>query len=119
MSASNTETPSGIDLRGRVHLAALVITAVTFVWLFAQPMRSLARDWWTNPEAGHGLLLAPLAVWLAWRAGVRKDRRPQIVLGVAAIVAGCTMSGRSLWAPRALTARTCATCASARIASSS
>ena len=86
MSASNTETPSGIDLRGRVHLAALVITAVTFVWLFAQPMRSLARDWWTNPEAGHGLLLAPLAIWLAWRAGVRKDRRPQIVLGVAAIV---------------------------------
>jgi hypothetical protein len=59
--------PIGIDGRSRVQLAALIATTLTFLWLFAQPMRLLARDLWNNPEAGHGLLLAPLALWLAWK----------------------------------------------------
>jgi len=33
-------------------------------------MVTLGRDWWTDPDAGHGLLLAPLAVLLAWRKGL-------------------------------------------------
>lgn len=58
-------------------------TAVLFALLFARPAFLLARDWWNNPEAGHGLLLAPLALWLAWRAGVRPDARPNVVAGAA------------------------------------
>jgi exosortase D (VPLPA-CTERM-specific) len=38
--------------------------------LFAEPARLLLRDWWSDPEAGHGLLLGPLAFVLAWRRGV-------------------------------------------------
>ena len=56
--------------------------ALLFVLLFAKPMQLLARDWWNNPEAGHGLLLAPLAVWMVWRDGVREGARPNVKLGL-------------------------------------
>lgn len=51
----------------------LLAEALTFAILFARPAALLARDWWSNPEAGQGLLLAPVAVWLAWRIGVRAE----------------------------------------------
>jgi exosortase len=35
-----------------------------------------------EPDAGHGLLLAPLAVYLAYKRGLAPDVRPQRVLGV-------------------------------------
>lgn len=69
--------------RNRVPVA---IAAAFFVVLFAKPMQLLARDWWNNPEAGHGLLLAPLALWLVWRSGVRPEARPNVALGTALLV---------------------------------
>lgn len=45
-------------------------------------MTLLAQDWWSNPEAGHGLLLAPLAVWLAWRSGIRADAKGNLTVGI-------------------------------------
>ena len=54
--------------------------------LFAQPFALLVRDWWTLPEAGHGLLLAPVAIWLAWKAGIRRDAVGNPWLGVALLV---------------------------------
>lgn len=70
---------------------ASVVTAVAFAVLFAQPFAGLVRDWWTMPEAGHGLLLAPVAVWLAWRAGVRAGATPQPVLGLTLLVAAIVL----------------------------
>lgn len=70
--------------------APLVVTALAFVVLFAKPAALLATDWWTNPEAGHGLLLFPVAVWLAWRTGLREDRKPDFWLGVA-VLAGAVL----------------------------
>lgn len=58
-----------------------VLVAALFGVLFARPMRSLALDWWNNPEAGHGLLLAPLALWFAWRDGIAADAAPNRILG--------------------------------------
>jgi len=66
---------------------ALLATAVTFVLLFAQPMANTGRTWWTDPEAGHGLLLAPLAFILAWRQGVRTDAVANPRLGLGILVA--------------------------------
>lgn len=66
---------------------AAALTAVLFAVLFARPAALLARDWWTNPEAGHGLLLAPLAVWFAWKAGVDAESPPNRGLGLAMIAA--------------------------------
>ena len=66
-------------------LLILVLTAGAFVVLFQRPAVLLARDWWNNPEAGHGLLLAPVAVWLAWKKGL-VESRPATFLGIVVIV---------------------------------
>lgn len=65
----------------RAEWLPLAATVVLFVVLFADPARTLARDLWTNPDAGHGLLLIPVAIWLAWKRGIRAGATPQPVLG--------------------------------------
>jgi exosortase len=69
------------------RLAAPAVTAVAFALLFWQPMTLLLRDWWLIPEAGHGLLLAPVAIWLAWKAGIRRDAAGNVGLGLILLVA--------------------------------
>jgi len=63
--------------------APAIAAGLAFLLLFWQPMTTLARDWWSDPEAGHGLLLFPVAVWLAWRRGRVASPMPQPVLGLA------------------------------------
>jgi exosortase len=67
------------DANARV---ALVATAVAFALLFFQPFTNTASTWWNDPEAGHGLLLAPLALILAWRRGVDPSAAPNRALGL-------------------------------------
>lgn len=71
------------DLR---TLAPLLFSAVAFTILFSRPATLLARDWWNDPDAGHGLLLAPLAVWLAWKRGL-VPAQPHRIGGGALLVA--------------------------------
>ncbi len=59
---------------------------LAFVVLFWAPMDMLVRDWWSNPDAGHGLLLAPLALYLAWKRGLIANPSPQVVLGTGMLV---------------------------------
>jgi len=61
-------------------------TSAAFAILFAKPITLLVRDWWTLPEAGHGLLLAPVALFLAWRSGVLPDAKSQRALGLTLLV---------------------------------
>ncbi len=61
----------------------VAVLAVAALVLFREPMVTLARDWWTDPDAGHGLLLAPLALFLAWRTGLRQPARPARAAGLA------------------------------------
>jgi exosortase len=68
------------------NLLPIVVTGVFYIALFADPLRRLALDWWRDPEAGHGLLLAPLALWLAWKSGVKRESRPAIALGLAVLL---------------------------------
>jgi len=63
-------------------LAPLLFTGLAFFVLFWQPVVTLLRDWWSHPEAGHGLLLGPLAVFLAWRRGLTPDAKGQPALGL-------------------------------------
>jgi exosortase len=65
----------------------LGLMLAAFVLLFAKPAILLAQDWWNDPEAGHGLLLAPAAVWLAWKKGLIAERVPSVVLGLLVLVA--------------------------------
>ena len=107
MSTVAPPSPSSLDLSAartgtigpvvagrviRVPGIPTLLTGIAFVLLFAQPMRMLALDWWTLPEAGHGLLLAPVALWLAWRAGVRPAARPEVGLGLGLL--GCAVALR-------------------------
>jgi len=68
------------------HAAWLVAFAV----FFAKPAQLLLRDWWNNPEAGHGLLLFPVALWLAWRTGLVPTRAANRWLGTALLL-GATL----------------------------
>jgi exosortase len=76
--------PSRSELRG---LAPAIVAGLAFVVLFYSPFTTLLRDWWNDPEAQHGLLLGPLAVFLAWRTGIGEDTRPQPLLGIGLLVA--------------------------------
>ncbi len=72
-------------------LDARAATAAAFVLLFWTPAYTLVRDWWSDPEAAHGLLLAPLSVWLAVRTGVRPDARGAPVLGALMLAIAVVM----------------------------
>lgn len=68
------------------QLLPLVATALAFGVLFAKPITLLVQNWWSMPEAGHGLLLAPVAIWLAWKSGIAADAKPNRVFGIALLV---------------------------------
>ena len=71
ISSDSPESAAPAGAVATVRAAAIlpwIATAVAFAVLFAKPIYLLARDWWTMPEAGHGLLLAPVAIWMAWRS---------------------------------------------------
>jgi len=71
---------------GPDRIIPIALTAIAFLALFGGPMVTLVQDWWNLPEAGHGLLLAPVAAWLAWRSGIRTDAAPNRALGIAMLI---------------------------------
>jgi exosortase len=84
--ASTIAGDASIRRYGMQALLPLIATVLTFAVLFARPFNMLVRDWWTMPEAGHGLLLAPVAIWLAWRSGIDATSKPNRILGVILLV---------------------------------
>ncbi len=85
MESSAVAEPGTLSLP-RPALIPVVGAGVAFLLLFGDPLRLLAIDWWNDPEAGHGLLLAPVAIWLAWRAGLVADARPARVAGILCLI---------------------------------
>jgi exosortase len=79
-----TAGPFGQLPRGSDAIAAGV-TALMFGILFAHPAMLLVDAWWNDPNSGHGLLLAPLSLYLAWKAGRAVGAKPQPGLGLAII----------------------------------
>lgn len=73
--------------RGARELAPLLAAAACFLLLFLHPFRLLVADWWNDPDAGHGLLLAPVALWLGWQRGLL-PAAPARASGLLAIGAG-------------------------------
>lgn len=92
IAGPQTAQSPGASPRDRtLRLSAVALTVVTFGVLFAQPIANLVRTWWTSPDAGHGLLLVPVALILAYRQGVRPGARGQTALGIALIVAAVVL----------------------------
>ncbi len=69
-----------------IELAAHALTALLFVVLFAKPATLMFDAWWNDPNSGHGLLLAPLSLWFAYKSGVVANSKPQRVLGIAILL---------------------------------
>lgn len=84
MTAPALPTSKQLELPGTP--TQLAITGILYVALFWGPFATTAVAWWNDPDSSHGLLLAPLAVWLAWRSGLVASPRRQIVLGLTLIV---------------------------------
>ena len=93
MVASVTGTPETRSLAATIFpprsLTAwfpVALAVVAFVWLFFSPARGLVHDWLNDDEASYGLLLFPVAIWLAWREGLRDDSRPDVMLGTTLLI---------------------------------
>jgi len=69
----------------------VLATGLLFFVLYWKPFTTLLNDWWVNPDAQHGLLLAPIALYLAWRSGIATNARPQRGLGIAVLVAAVVL----------------------------
>ena len=69
-----------------VDLAAYALTGVFFVFLFSKPAVLMFDAWWNDPNSGHGLLLAPLSLWFAYRSGIVEGAKPQPVLGLSILL---------------------------------
>lgn len=59
--------------------------------LFWTPTRTLVQDWWSHPDSGHGLLLAPVAGLLVWRTGLAASRRAQPILGLLVLTSAVVL----------------------------
>jgi exosortase len=70
----------------RIELVAAGVTAVLFAVLFSRSLSLLFDAWWNDPNSGHGLLLAPLSIWLAYKSGIIEGSRPQRVFGLCVIL---------------------------------
>jgi exosortase len=62
------------------------ITAALFLACFAPVIVGLVEAWLSLPDAAHGILIAPVAVWLAWRSGPVPQPRPARWAGSAIIL---------------------------------
>ncbi len=83
-------SPPSLSLRAG-RLLPFACGAIGFAVLFWRPLEMLGRDWWTDPDAGHGLLVAPLALWLAWRSRRPGKGQAQPALGLAVLVAAIAL----------------------------
>ena len=56
-----------IEKSSRYAWLAWAAAGVLLLALYGQIAASLASDWWNEPNASHGLLVPPLAAYIAWK----------------------------------------------------
>jgi exosortase len=78
------------SLRDPRRLAPLIVGGLAFGLLFWAPITTLVRDWLNDPEASHGLLLAPVAAWLMWKRGIHPQARAWPLAGLV-ILSGAVL----------------------------
>jgi len=85
--------------------APLLVGGLAFAWLYWEPFATLVWDWWRDPEAGHGLLLGPLSVFLMYRSGLATERRAQPLLGLTLLAGAVALRITSALAAEQYTMR--------------
>jgi exosortase len=68
-----------------------VAAALAYLWLFREPLAGTIRLWWVDPDAGHGLLLAPVAIFLAWRSGIAPGAKARPWAGLVILALAVVM----------------------------
>lgn len=61
-------------------------TAVLFFACFSPVIIGLVKAWLSIPDAAHGILIAPVAIWLAWRTGLVATPVPARWVGSALVL---------------------------------
>src|SRR5881392_3235604 len=87
-AVGDSVAPSSAGARLRIWPISVpaLLAGLAFLVLFITPFIGLAAQWWSDPDSGHGLLLFPVALWLAWRSGIAPDARPNVRAGLALLV---------------------------------
>lgn len=67
------------------------VIAILIVVLFGEVLATMANDWWTDPAWSQGMLLPPLALYLAWIQRGRTLSRPAAIdlRGLVGVAAAC------------------------------
>jgi exosortase len=86
VGGARARTTSGRPSVRLRSLAPYLVTAIGFLAVFNEPLRRVADRWWDDPDFGHGLLLAPVAVYLMWKRGVVPGAHGQRALGLTLLV---------------------------------
>ena len=73
------------------RIVPVVVGLVGFAALFRAPAVTLVQDWWSDPEASHGLLLGPTAAYLAWRRGFTSQTAPWPRLGLGLLLSAVAL----------------------------
>jgi exosortase len=76
-----------------------LIAAISFVAFFREPFIRIGKAWWSNPDFGHGLLLAPVALYLMWKSGVVAGATGRRALGLSLLVVSVMVRYLSQVAP--------------------
>jgi len=80
------EATGGVRIGSYRAPAPVVVAGLAFFVCFWQPLVTLLRDWLSDPDAGHGLLLFPVAVYLTWKSGFVAEPKPQRAVGLSLLV---------------------------------
>lgn len=66
-TAPLVQTPPQVQRGGTLFWLPSLLVVGLIVALYSHVFAELARDWWTDPNASHGLLVPPLAAYIAWK----------------------------------------------------
>ena len=79
-------------------LTALAVALLGTVALYWQTAAEMAAIWWRSETFAHGLLVAPIFIWLVWRKRVALSRvPPQPCIWGLPLLLLCLLPRRPLW----------------------
>jgi len=108
MSTSVSPQPlTQTNISSRVDIWRSGVIAVLIILLYAPVLTDLAHDWWTEESLSYGLLVPPMALYIAWvrrsltlREAVRADTRGLWLVGLACVAYLVGKFGAEFFLPR-------------------
>ena len=109
VSPTITKITRSISVRnlGGLFWFQVCVLVVLMAALYSQVLADMGRDWWTEPSLSHGLLIPPLALYLAWMRRdltlaepARTDNRGLWLVGFACVLYILGKLGAEYFLPR-------------------